>query len=102
MPLGTWDKIDTKEYKAEDKISFEVDIPQEVMVINPIPQERTGNEGGVYYNFEVQQNGTNKVIQTSAWTLLKGLKKANIKAGMVLEITKKDFKGQYFFEVVVK
>ena len=89
MPLGTWDKIDTAEYKPEDKVKFEVNLPQKVVVINPIPQERTGIEGGVYYNFEVQQDGKNKVIQTSAWTLLRELKKTNIKAGMVLEITKK-------------
>lgn len=99
MPLGTWDKIDTAEYKSEDKIKFDVNLTQKVVIIKPVPQERTGNEGGVYYNFEVEQDKQKRIIQTSAWTLLRELKKVGLKAGMVLEITKKLVKGKQFFEV---
>lgn len=99
MPLGTWDKIDTKEYNAEDKIKFDVNITQRVVIMNSTPQERTGNEGGVYYNFEVQQDAKDKILQTSAWTLLRELKKLSLKKGMVLDITKRLVKGKQFFEV---
>jgi len=101
MQPGTWDKIGTEDYKPEDKIKFEVNITQRVVITNPIPNERTGDDGGIYYVFEVQQDQKPKVIQTSAWTLLKELKKANLKAGMVLNITKKLQKGKQFFEVVI-
>ncbi len=99
MQMGTWDKMGTDDYQPEDKIKFEVNIPQKVVVINHVPKERTGEDGGVYYVFEVQQDSKAKIIQTSAWTLLKELKKIGLKAGMVLEITKKLLKGKQFFEV---
>ena len=98
MQIGTWDRITTSD--NADKIKFDVNIPQKVVIINPIPAERTGEDGGVYYEFEVEQDGKHKVIQTSAWTLLKELKKSEIKAGMILTITKKIAKGKQFFEVV--
>ena len=101
MQPGTWDKINTADYKPEDKIKFEVNITQKVVVVNPTPKELTGEDGGIYYAFDVQQDQKPKVIQTSAWTLLTELKKLNLKAGMVLEITKKLAKGKQFFEVKV-
>jgi len=99
MQIGTWDKIDTAERSPDDKLKFEVNITQKVVVTNPVPSERTGEDGGVYYQFEVQQDAKPKIIQTSAWTLLKELKKANLKVGMTLEITKRLVKGKQFFEV---
>ena len=98
MQIGTWDKIDTADNTSE-KIKFDVNITQRVVIVNPQPIERTGEDGGVYYKFEVEQDKKAKVIQTSAWTLLKELKRANLKAGMVLDITKKLEKGKQFFVV---
>lgn len=95
MQIGTWDRI--TDVENTDKIKFDVNIAQRVVIINPVPLERTGEDGGVYYEFEVEQDKKKKVIQTSAWTLLKELKKVNLKAGMVLDITKKIEKGKQFF-----
>lgn len=97
MQIGTWDRITTAD---QDRVKFDVNITQRVIVTNPIPAERTGEDGGVYYEFEVEQDKKSKVIQTSAWTLLRELKKANLKAGMILDITKKIEKGKQFFVVV--
>jgi len=99
MPIGTWDKIDTKEYNPEDKVKFDVNITQRVVILNPNPEERAGDEGGVYYNFKVEQDKKPKIIQTSAWTLIRELKKTKLKSGMVLDITKKLSKGKQYFEV---
>lgn len=99
MPLGTWDKIDTGEYSAEDKLKFEVNITQPVKFIQVIPEERTGMDGGVFYQWKVNVDGKDKILQTSAWTLLRELKKANLKEGSVLNITKRLVKGKQFFEV---
>ena len=96
MQIGTWDRIATTDH---EKVEFKVNVPQKVVVLNPVPLERTGIDGGVYYEFEVEQEQKKKVIQTSAWTLLKELKKINLKSGMVLEITKKLEKGKQFFAV---
>lgn len=99
MQPGTWDKMTTENYDDTEKIKFEVNIPQKVVIINPIPKECVGDDGGIFYVFEVEQNAVKKVIQTSAWTLLRELKKVELKPGMVLEITKKLEKGKQFFEV---
>ena len=99
MPLGAWDKMSNEDYKPDDKIKFEVNLTQRVVILNPIPKELTGADGGAFYVFNVEQDKNAKVIQTSAWTLLKELKKANLKAGMILDITKRLAKGKQFFEV---
>ena len=76
-----------------------MNLTQRVVVLNPIPKELTGEDGGAFYVFNVEQDKTAKIIQTSAWTLLKELKKINLKAGQVLDITKRLAKGKQFFEV---
>jgi len=96
MQTGTWDRIATEDH---ERITFELNKAHKVVVINPIPKERTGEDGGVFYEFDVEEEAKKKVIQTSAWTLLKELKKANLKPGLVLEITKKSDKGKQFFVV---
>jgi len=99
MQIGTWDKIETGTYEKLDKIKFEVNIPQKVVVLVEKPKECVGQDGSVFYVFEVEQNGVKKAISTSAWTLLKEIKAVSIKPGMVLEIVKKLEKGKQFFEV---
>jgi len=99
MQIGTWDKIETGTYEKLEKIKFEVNIPQKVVILVDKPRECVGQDGGVFYVFEVEQNGVKKAIQTSAWTLLKEIKTINLKVGMVLEIVKKLEKGKQFFEV---
>jgi hypothetical protein len=99
MQTGTWDKIDTGEYTADDKVKFDVNITQQVVFISAVPEERTGMDGGVFYQWKVEVDKKPKILQTSAWTLLKELKKANLKAGSILNITKRLVKGKQFFEV---
>lgn len=101
IQAGTWDKMTTENYDNVEKIKFEVNIAQTVVVLNPVPKELSSDNGGVYYVFEVEQDGKKSIIQTSAWTLLRELKKAELKAGMILEITKKLEKGKQFFQVKV-
>lgn len=101
IQAGTWDKMTTENYDNVEKIKFEVNIAQKVVVLNPVPKELSSDNGGVYYVFEVEQDGKKSIIQTSAWTLLRELKKAELKAGMILEITKKLEKGKQFFQVKV-
>jgi len=99
MPLGTWERMSKEDYTQIDKVKFEVNLTQRVVIINPIPKELTGEDGGAFYIFDIEQDKKPKVIQTSAWTLLKELKKINLKAGTVLDITKKLAKGKQFFEI---
>jgi hypothetical protein len=101
IQAGTWDKMTTENYDNVEKIKFEVNIAQKVVVLNPVPKELSSDNGGVYYVFDVEQDGNKSIIQTSAWTLLRELKKAELKAGMILEITKKLEKGKQFFQVKV-
>ena len=99
MQVGTWGRIATEETKADDKVKFDVNITQSVKFLQSEPQERVGNDGGVFYQWDVEVDGARKVLQTSAWTLLKELKKVGIKQGSSLNITKRLQKGKQFFEV---
>lgn len=99
MQIGTWNRIATESIDTKDKVKFEVNLTQRVVILNPEPKEHTGEDGGVYYVFEVEQDKKQKILQTSAWTLLKELKRINLKIGMVLDITKKLEKGKQFFVV---
>ena len=99
MQIGTWDRISTENLESKDKVKFEVNIPQKIVMISSKPKELTGEDGGVYYVFDVEQDKKPKIIQTSAWTLLKELKKLGPKPGMLLNITKKIKAGKQFFEV---
>lgn len=46
MQIGAWDKMTTEDYDNVDKIKFEVNITQKVVVVNPVPKELTGEDGG--------------------------------------------------------
>jgi len=96
MPAGTWNRINTD---TREKVKFEVNLTQRVVILNPEPKELAGDDGSVYYTFEVEQDKKSKIIQTSAWTLLKSLKMIGLKPGMVLDITKRLVKGKQQFEV---
>jgi hypothetical protein len=99
MQAGTWEKMSKEDYSAANKVKFEINITQKVILLNPVPKESVGEDGGIYYVFDVEQDKVPKIIQTSAWTLLKELKKIELKAGTILEITKKLKAGKQFFEV---
>lgn len=96
MQPGTWERVNT-DVDNREKVRFEVNIPLKITIKNPLPKEVAGEDGGVYYVFEVTQDGVEKIIQTSAWTLLKEMKRIGLKAGMNLEITKKLEKGKQYF-----
>jgi hypothetical protein len=90
LPLGTWDKLEATEQNKE-KIKFEINIPRTVVFMNNVPQEHTGEDGGVYYTFEVQEGAVDKIINTSAWSLLRGIKGLSLDGnfiGIAVKITK--------------
>lgn len=67
--LGTWDKLPTEDIERKPKVVFDVNIPVKVKFIDNDPRELQGDTGA-YYVFNVLVNGEQKVIMTSAWTLL--------------------------------
>jgi len=101
LPLGTWDKLESTEQNKE-KIKFDINIPRTVVFMNNVPQEHTGEDGGVYYTFEVQESAVDKIINTSAWSLLRGIKGLSIDGnfvGIPAKITKIMVKGKQQFVV---
>ena len=98
--LGTWDKLPTEPVEKKPKISFEVNIPVEVTFLEDIPREYPSELGGVYYIFLVKAGEEEKVIMTSAWTLLRTLKTLTPLKGKKVRITKKLLKGKQQFEVI--
>ena len=96
--LGTWDKLPTEETERKPKVNFEVNIPVVVEFLEDSPREFQG-DNGAYYVFDVRVGNEEKVVMTSAWTLLRGLKTHSPLKGKKLSIVKKLVKGKQGFEV---
>lgn len=100
LELGTWENLNTEEIEKKPKVKFDLD--KEVVVEFPEdfekPMEMKSENGGVYYIFHVTEIGENsreeKVIMTSAWTLLRGLKNLEPLKGKRVGITKKMESGK--------
>ena len=97
---GTWDNISSGERKPgikwekvgdEHTVTFNADFVQ--------PKEIPYQES-VFYVFEVKENGEDKEIATSAWTLLKGLKEQEPLGGKTLKITKEMVAGKQEYKVI--
>ena len=98
--LGTWTNLPTEPTELKPSIKFEVNIPVEVTFIADEPRELMG-ETGAYYIFDVVTGPENeeKVIMTSAWTLLRTLKTLTPLKDKKVVITKKLIKGKQQFIV---
>lgn len=98
---GTWANLSTENQPRHDKVNFEINIPETVTFINDEPQEMPSHDGkGVYYIFSVKQEDQERVIMTSAWTLLRALKQNSPLTGKKLTIVKKLINGKQTFEVM--
>lgn len=102
--LGTWDNLPTEETEKKPKIDFEIGKAEEVVFLDNEPSEMQG-ENGAYYIFNVEQKVEDKpeqkVIMTSAWSLLRKLKTLTPLAGKKVKITKVMEKGKQHFEAEV-
>jgi len=87
MQIGTWDKLATEEVERKPKVEFEIGKQKIVTFVEDSPQEFHGDTGA-YYLFNVKEAEEEKVIMTSAWTLLKGIKSLSPLSGKKATITK--------------
>lgn len=99
---GAWANMSNEQFERKEKIAFEVDKPIEVLFTNEPTEYQSLDKTGVFYNFPVKSLGEEKIIQTSAWTLLRALKAFVPLVGKKLIITKRFVKGKHLFEVVEK
>ena len=100
--LGTWNKLPTEQVERKPRIQFEVNIPVEVEFLDNEPKEFQG-ETGAYYVFAVKHDvgglSEEKVIMTSAWSLLRSLKILTPLKNKKVTIVKRMIKGKQQFEV---
>jgi hypothetical protein len=96
--LGAWDKLPIEESERKPKINFEIGKDVEVTFECDEPREFIG-DNGAYYLFDVLSEGEQKVIMTSAWTLLRNLKLLSPLQGKKIKISKKLVSGKQTFEV---
>lgn len=100
LEKGTWANLETDK---ERKPRIEFTIGETVTVTFPAdfeePREYGNDRDGVYYLFPCIHNGQEKVIITSAWTLLRGLKEHMPLANKTLAISKEMEKGKQNFTV---
>ncbi len=98
---GTWDKLETEDYQHLPKVKFEVNNPIQVEFKDEQPKEKVGEDGSIYYHFNVIVNGKDSIIQSSAWTFLRGVKKLGNLKGKKVSIIKKLIKGKNIFEITL-
>jgi len=96
--IGTWAKLPTEEVERHPKVNFDVNIPVDVEFVQDEPMEFQG-DSGAYYIFPVKVGTEEKVVMTSAWTLLRALKALSPLKGKKVRIVKKLTKGKQGFEV---
>ena len=97
---GTWANLNAESTERYPKLEFDINISKRVVFTSDEPREYQSKEDeSVYYIFECEENAQPKVIMTSAWSLLKGLKALSPLAGKQVEITKRLIKGKQQFEV---
>lgn len=99
--LGTWDNLPTEETERKPKVEFEVDNPVDVIFTEDKPVELMGDKGA-YYLFHVKVDGEEKVIMSSAWTLLRALKIQSPLKDKTLTITKNIVNGKQHYNVESK
>lgn len=98
MQSGTWDKLSTEVIERKPKVEFDIGKRKEIIFLEDEPQE-FHSENGAYYLFNVEESGEHKVIMTSAWTLLRGIKMLSPLKGKKASITKVMEAGKQKFVV---
>src|SRR3990167_7648400 len=92
---GSWDNL---QIEQKPSVKFEMDKEVTVVMMCEKPREIDW-EGSVFYVFDVLHDGKEECIKTSAWSLLKGLKRFEPLAGKTLKISKAMFKGKQIYKV---
>jgi len=95
---GTWDNLPTEQRERKPKVDFQINIPVECVFQSDDPVEMEG-ETGAYYIFDVKVGDEDKVVMTSAWSLLGALKTLTPLTGKRIKITKELVKGKQHFKV---
>jgi len=96
-----WVTMNTETVERHPKVDFEINISKTLVFTSNDPREYSSKEDdSVYYIFDCQENAEPKVVMTSAWSLLRGLKSLSPIAGKKIQITKKLVKGKQQFEVI--
>ena len=94
---GAWDKLIT-DIERKPKLKFEFEKTEVVTMKTEEPREIEW-EDSVFYIFDVVHQGVDKVITTSAWSLLRGIKCFEPLKGKTLRITKRMLKGKQVYIV---
>jgi hypothetical protein len=96
---GLWNELPKTDEKRP-KLEFKTDITAKVVFETNEPREYPNVDGGgVFYVFDVNFKDEAMSIVTSAWTLLRELKKLSPLKGKTILITKRSAKGKQSFEV---
>jgi hypothetical protein len=99
MSLGTWSKVcESSKYEKKPQVKFTINVKTKVKFLENDPKELEGDTGA-YYIFDVEHDGENKIIMTSAWTLLRELSKFVPLKNKTLTIVKELVKGKQTFKV---
>jgi len=97
---GAWDNIQVGERKPRITWANINDSHTVTFADNFVQPLEIPYKQGVFYVFDVRENGEELSITTSAWSLLRGLKEHMPLAGKILNITKRMKDGKQAYEVL--
>jgi hypothetical protein len=98
---GEWENMQTEEIERKEQVKWEKpgDLHDLVFLCDH-PKEIPSSDGeGVFYIFDVEEDNEERVVMTSAWSLLRGIKKHFPIKGKRLVISKEMIKGKQMFVV---
>lgn len=99
MNLGTWSNMcNSTDAERKPQVKFFINVREKVTFLANDPKEMQG-ETGAYYIFDVKQKDEEKIIMTSAWTLLRELSRYAPLKDKTLTIVKELIKGKQSFKV---
>lgn len=99
---GSWNQINTTVADKSPKVVFELDNVVKATFAEDFdePREYPSKDGsGVFYVFDCTVDGEERVIMTSAWSLLRGLKMSEPLAGKTVDVVKSLTNGKQYYHV---
>lgn len=103
LGTGTWANLPTKDEPLKPQVKFDIDVERDLILLGEPRELDLGD--GAFYIFDVEeyvkkdQKMEQKVLMTSAITLLKQLKKLSPIDNTRVKITKVMEKGKQIFKV---
>lgn len=97
---GAWENMEIEYKERLEKVTWQKKGEFHILTCKNEPSERdSATKDGVYYIINVVEEGKDKILMTSSWSMLKGLKVYAPIKGKTFKIMKEIEQGKQYFNV---